>query len=272
MASVPGVSEPVVSGVAQSVVSESQGSGDGGEDGGVVDEGSGGGDDPGASSEDGGVGLTLLPLLSGGLGGGGNGSEVGGGGLGDLRGQLRGNGELRVEDGGHERLRVEGGGNQRLGVEGGGDGETRVSDPEAGTISDVLDLLEDTSGVDVRVTSLDSSVGVADLLLGRVQVGVAVVQVAELILGVELAASVGRGSVGSRGVGRGGVGSGVPSDGDSVHGVREHGGAGDSGGHEGRDSDLKFVFSCLISLLVQLILLICSFVELYVFWDLRRIS
>ena len=265
MASVSGVSEPVVSGVAQSVVAESQGSGDGGEDGGVVDEGSGGGDDPGASSEDGGVGLTLLPLLSGGLGGGGNGSEVGGGGLGDLGGQLRGNGELRVEDGGNERLRVEGGGNQRLGVEGGGNGETRVSDPEAGTISDVLHLLEDTGGVDVRVTSLDSSVGVADLLLGRVQVGVAVVQVAELILGVELAASVGRGSVGSRGVGRGGVGSGVPSDGDSVHGVGEHGGAGDSGGHEGRDGDLKFVFSCWISPLVTLILLICSFFWSYVF-------
>merc|ERR1719391_1542168 len=163
----------------------------------VVDERGGGGDDPGASGEDGRVGLTLLPLLGSGLGSGSNGGKVGGGGLGNLGGQLGGDQRLRVEDGGNKRLRVEGGGNQRLGVEGWGDGKTGVSNAESGSVSDVLNLLENSSGIDVRVSTLDSSVGVADLLLGRVQVGVAVVQVAELILGVELAASVGRGSIGS---------------------------------------------------------------------------
>lgn len=39
---------------------------------------------------------------------------------------------------------------------------------------------------DVNVTSLDTSVGVANLLFGGVDVGVAVVQVTELILSVEL--------------------------------------------------------------------------------------
>merc|ERR1740129_908419 len=101
---------------------------------------------------------------------------------------------------------------------------TRVSDAESGSVSDVLHLLENSGSVDVRVSSLDSSVGVSDLLLGRVQVGVSVVQVAELILGVELAAGVGRGRVRSRGVsssvsssiGSRGVSSGVAK-GKSVH-------------------------------------------------------
>ena len=214
------------------------------EDGSVVDERGGGGDDPGASGEDGRVGLTLLPLLSSGLSGGGNSGEVGGGGSSNLRGQLGGNKRLGVEDGGHKRLRVEGGGNQRLGVEGGGNGQTRVSDTESGSVSDVLDLLENSGGVDVRVSTLDTSVGVSDLLLGRVQVGVSVVQVAELVLGVELAAGVGRGRVGSH-VGGGhsrGVSSSIGSSvakGKPVDGVGEDCGASNGGCHQGRDSDLK---------------------------------
>merc|ERR1719184_694769 len=203
------------------------------EDGSVVDEGGGGGDDPGASGEDGRVGLTFLPLLGGRLGGSSNSGKVGGGGLGNLGGQLRGDQRLGVEDGGHKRLRVEGGGN----------GKTGVSDTESCSVSDVLNLLENTSGVDVRVSTLDTSVGVSDLLLGRVQVGVAVVQVAELILGVELAAGVGRGSVGShvrggshsRGVSSS-VGSSVAK-GKSVDGVERTAGASNGGCHEGRDSD-----------------------------------
>merc|ERR1719348_2253323 len=182
--------------------------------------------------EDGRVGLTLLPLLGSGLGSGSNGGKVGGGGLGNLGGQL----------GGDERLGVEDGGDQRLGVEGGGDGKTGVSDAESGSVSDVLNLLENSCGIDVRVSTLDSSVGVADLLLGRVQVGVAVVEVAELILGVELAASVGRGSIGShigssshsRGVSSSSIGSSV---GKSVDGVGKDCGASNSGCHKGRDSD-----------------------------------
>merc|ERR1719151_460597 len=214
------------------------------EDGSVVDERGGGGDDPGASSEDSRVGLTLLPLLSSRLSSGSNSGKVGGGGLGNLRGQLGGDKRLGVEDGGNKRLGVEGGGNQRLRVEGGGNGKTRVSDTESGSVSDVLDLLENSGGVDVRVSTLDTSVGVSDLLLGRVQVGVSVVQVAELILGVELAAGVGRGGVGSdvggsshgRGVSSS-VGSSGVAEGNSVDGVGEDGGASNGGCHKGRDSD-----------------------------------
>ena len=245
MAGVSGVSESVS--VSKSVVADGDGSMDHWEDGRVVDERGGGGDDPGASGEDGRVGLTLLPLLGSGLGSGSNGGKVGGGGLGNLGGQLGGDERLGVEDGGHKRLRVEGGGNQRLGVEGGGDGKTGVSDAESGSVSDVLNLLENSGGIDVRVSTLDSSVGVADLLLGRVQVGVAVVQVAELILGVELAASVGRGSIGShigssshsRGVSSSSIGSSV---GKSVDGVGKDCGASNGGCHEGRDSDLENKF------------------------------
>ena len=48
---------------------------------------------------------------------------------------------------------------------------------------------------DVNFTSLDTSVGVANLLFGGVDVGVAVVQVTQLILSVELTSNrVGRGS------------------------------------------------------------------------------
>ena len=42
---------------------------------------------------------------------------------------------------------------------------------------------------DVKFTSLDTTVGVANLLFGGVDVGVAVVQVTELILSVELASN-----------------------------------------------------------------------------------
>merc|ERR1719239_423139 len=115
----------------------------------------------------------------------------------------------------------------------------RVSDTESSSVSDVLDLLENSGGVNVRVSSLDTSVGVSDLLLGRVQVGVSVVQVAELILGVELAAGVGRGGVGSD-VGGGGHsrgGSSGVAEGNSVDGVGEDCGASNGGCHKGRDSD-----------------------------------
>ena len=105
----------------------------------------------------------------------------------------------------------------------------------------IVHLLENSGGVDVRISSLDSSVGVSDLLLGRVQVGVAVVQVAELILSVELAASVGRGSVGSHVGGGNGrsVSSSVAGNGNSVDGVGKDCGASNGGCHEGRDCDLK---------------------------------
>merc|ERR1712203_757254 len=90
------------------------------------------------------------------------------------------------------------GSNRQLWVESGSNavvdrshGETRVGHTEASGISDILDLLQDSVGIDVGVATVHTTVGVAGLSLGRVQVGVAVVQVAELILGVVLAAHVG---------------------------------------------------------------------------------
>jgi len=239
---VSGVSESVVSeSVSESMVADSDGSVDHWPDGRVVDQRGGGGDDPGTAGKDGRVGLTLLPLLGSGLSSGSNGGKMSSSGSGNLGGQLGGNEGLGVEGGGNKRLRVEGGSNQRLGVEGGGNGKARVSDTESSSVSDVLNLLENSGGVDVRVSSLDSSVGVSDLLLGRVQVGVAVVQVAELILSVELAASVGRGSVGSHVGGGNGrsVSSSVAGNGNSVDGVGKDCGASNGGCHEGRDCDLK---------------------------------
>merc|ERR1719275_514783 len=123
-----------------------------------------------------GKGRVSLPLLP--LGNGGDSSLLGGKGLGesslglsDLGGVNGGNGSNAIVDRGH--------------------GETRVSDTEASSISDILDLLQDSVGIDVGVSTVHATIGVAGLGLGRVQVGVAVVQVAELILGVVLAAHVG---------------------------------------------------------------------------------
>ena len=174
--------------------------GQGGQGGGVVDEGGGGGEDSGPAGEDGGLGLTPLPLT--GLGGL-HSSQVSSLGGGDLRSVLHGLGGDSVKHGGNQGLGVEGGGDKRLRVEGGGNsvidwsnGESGVSHTEAEPISNILYSLKLTIGINVGVSSRHASVSVADLLLDRVEVGVAVVQVAKFVLGVELTAS-GVGSIGS---------------------------------------------------------------------------
>merc|ERR1712123_55599 len=101
-----------------------------------------------------------------------------------------GNWEHWVEGGGNKRLRVEGGSDS---VIDGSNGQTRVSNTESCSVSNVLNLLELSIGINIRVSTGDSSVSVSNLLLGRVDVGVTIVQVAKLILSMELAAS----SVGS---------------------------------------------------------------------------
>merc|ERR1712183_664400 len=53
----------------------------------------------------------------------------------------------------------------------------------------IFHSLELTIGINIGVGSLDTTVGVSHLLLGGVDVGVAVVQVTELILSVELTAN-----------------------------------------------------------------------------------
>merc|ERR1719184_94221 len=106
--------------------------------------------------------------------------------LGNLGGVLWGNWKLWVESWGNKRLWVEGGSNA---IVDGSNGETRVSNTESSSVSNVLNLLKFSIGVHIGVSSRNSSVGVANLLLSRVDVSVAVVQVAKLILGVELTSS-----------------------------------------------------------------------------------
>jgi len=128
--------------------------------------------------------LTPLPLSRG--SGSGNSSKMSSLGLSNLRGINWSNGKLWVEGGGNKWLRVEGRCNTIID---GSNRETRVSNTESGSVSNVLNLLELSVGVNIRVSSRNSSIGVSNLLLGRVDVSITVVQVAKLILSVELASS-----------------------------------------------------------------------------------
>merc|ERR1712113_872283 len=119
-----------------------------------------------------------------------NSSKMSSLGLGNLGGVNGGNGKLWVEGRGNKRLRVEGGSNSIIDRS---NGETRVSNTESCSISNILNLLELSVGVNIRVSTRNSSISISNLLLDRVDVSVAIVQVAKLILGMELATS----SVGS---------------------------------------------------------------------------
>ena len=151
----------------------------GGEDWSVVDEGSGGGENSGAAGEDGGLRLTSPPFASlGGL----HSSEMSSSGLNDLRSvldRLRGD---TVEDRGDQRLGVEGGGNSVIDWS---HRQSGVSNTESQTIGNIFHSLERSSGVNIRVSTGDSSIGISDLLLDGVDVGISVVQVSELILNKE---------------------------------------------------------------------------------------
>merc|ERR1719150_3556161 len=97
---------------------------------------------------------------------------------------------LRGVNGGNGKLWVEGGSNSVIDRS---NGETRVSNTESCSISNILNLLKLSVGVNIRVSTRNSSISISNLLLDRVDVSVAVVKIAELILGMELATS----SVGS---------------------------------------------------------------------------
>jgi hypothetical protein len=212
----------------------------------VVGEGSGcvsqrGGDGSKGGSCNDNVPLgTVLGLLEG-----GEELELGGG---NLRGVSNGQGSDSLVDGCDGKVGV---------LEGGGDGKVGgAGDPEAKVVGDVVHTLVNVVCVDVLVAAGDTGVGVADLLLGRVDVGVAVVHVAELILSLVLAGC----DVGDcRGNGDGGNsdGSGLGQDGGSVGvvqggaavvatiestvgaiGVRRGDEASAGGGHKGRKDDL----------------------------------
>merc|ERR1712212_178760 len=74
----------------------------------------------------------------------------------------RGNGELWVVGGSNRELWVESGSNGEVRVE---NGETRVDDTESSSVSNVLNLLKLTVGINIRVSSSNSCVGVANLSL-----------------------------------------------------------------------------------------------------------
>merc|ERR1712013_749564 len=168
---------------------------------GVVDEGGGSRDYSGSSSKNSSISLTSLPLSGGSSSS--NKSKVSSLSFSNLRGVNNwfrsntsvhwGNKRLWVEGRSYKRLRIEGGRNQGLWVEGGSNRETRVSNTESCSISNILNLLELSVGVNIRVSTRDSSISVSHNMSVGVDVSVAVVQVAKLILGMELATS----SVGS---------------------------------------------------------------------------
>merc|ERR1719187_1056031 len=127
----------------------------------VVDEGGGGRDDSGRSSNDSSISLTPLSLswsISS-----SDKSKMSSLGLCNFWGVLDwlwcntsvnwGNKRLRVECRSNKRLWVEGGSNKRLWVEGRSNRKTRVSNTESGSISNILNLLELSIGVDIRVSS-----------------------------------------------------------------------------------------------------------------------
>merc|ERR1712106_1096894 len=81
---------------------------------------------------------------------------------------------------------VESWSNKSLWVESRGCWKTRVSYAESIIISNVLHLLKFSIGVNIRILSSDSTIGISNLLLGRVDVCIAVVEVTKLILSMEL--------------------------------------------------------------------------------------
>merc|ERR1712183_1265006 len=90
--------------------------------------------------------LTSLPLSRGSSSS--NSSKMGSLSLGNLRGVYGGNGKLWVEGRGNKRLRIEGGGNSII----------DRSNAESCSISNILNLLELSVGIDIRVSTRNSSI------------------------------------------------------------------------------------------------------------------
>merc|ERR1712106_1205424 len=153
----------------------------------VVDQGSGCRDDSGMSTKDSGISLTPLSLSWGSSGS--NKGKMGSCGFSNLWGNLdwlRGNTSVHW---GNKGLWVEGGGNKRFRVEGWSNGQTRVSNAESSCISNILNLLKLTIGINIRVSTGDSAISVSDNMSVGVDVSVTIVQVSKFILSVELASS-----------------------------------------------------------------------------------
>merc|ERR1712018_806616 len=133
----------------------------------VVDKGGGGRDDSGRSSNDSGISLTPLSLswsISS-----SDKSKMSSLGLCNLWGVLDWFWCNTSVNWGNKRLRVEGRSNRK----------TRVSNTESSSISNILNLLELSIGVDIRVSSRNSAIGVSDNMSIRVDVSITVVEVSE---------------------------------------------------------------------------------------------
>merc|ERR1719167_1034885 len=81
---------------------------------------------------------------------------------------------------------VEGWSNQRLRVEGWSNRQIGGLDLESPTVSSVAHSLGLIVGINKRVAARHSNKGVANLVLGRIDVGIAIASIAKFILRVEL--------------------------------------------------------------------------------------
>merc|ERR1712106_1022428 len=135
----------------------------------VVDQRGWGRQDSCGSSKDCGVSFTLLSVSSSGSSSHKS-SSMGSLGLSNLRGINNGCRGNTCVNWGNKGFWVEGGcntgvnwGNREVRVE---DRETRVSNTESCTISNVFNLLKLTIGINIRVSSSNSGIGVSGLLFG----------------------------------------------------------------------------------------------------------
>merc|ERR1719483_172575 len=139
--------------------------------------------------------------------------------LSNLLGDLRGNWKHRVEDRSYQGFRVKSRGNTIINRS---NRKTRILYTETKTISNITDLLELAIGINIRISTSNSSIGISNLLFGGVQVGISVVQVAKLILGMELATSIVGNSI------RGSIGISSISSSSSYRGSNNRGSKGSS--------------------------------------------
>jgi len=158
------------------------------------DHGGGGSNNGSSSGNNGAVGVTLLPLGNNSLDGNnlGNSSLLSGVGSGESSlglDNLGGIGNLNsLEDGGRGLDTLEdGGGGEGSSHGGGGHGKVGALDAEAvDVVSDVVDGLDESVGIDILVGTGGHSVGVTGLGTGRRTPSMTEGELAEFILGMEL--------------------------------------------------------------------------------------
>merc|ERR1711935_268229 len=122
-------------------------------------------------------------LNSGGCFGSGEKGKMGSGGSSNLRGEFRCKGCNTIVDGCNGEFVYVDGGDKGFDYRGDrGDGQVGSLDTESQTVSNVVGGLNNAIGINIRVRSLDSGVGVADFVFLGVEVRIAVLGVAEFIL------------------------------------------------------------------------------------------